>query len=87
VDYEERVMQVEAARISEVDAAKISEVEAALDGKTASEREAGKLLVNLSKFVAKSKEIRSLTIEIDGQETEPDKPLTPFTPGGRMFRR
>jgi len=76
LDYEEKIRQVEAA--------KIREVQAALDRENASEAKAAKLLEKLIKFVDKSKEISSIVVEIDGQDTEPDAPL--ITRVGRKFR-
>jgi hypothetical protein len=78
LDYEERIRQVEAA--------KIEQIEAALDRENASEVKAAKLLEKLTKFVAKSKVITSLDVEIDGQDDEPRAPRTLLTPTGRKFR-
>jgi len=78
VDYEEKVREVEAA--------KIREVEDAVDREDASQLKAARLIERLIKFVDKSKQIESLGVEIDAQDTDPHDPGTLIIPKGRKFR-
>lgn len=66
VDYEEKVRKVEEARIAEV--------EARLDREGAPEAKAARLIERLGKIVVKSKEIRSIEVEIDGKDSDPNNP-------------
>jgi len=65
---------------------KVRQVEAALDREHAAE-EAIERLAKLIKFANKSREIRSITVEIDGRDDEPDNPGTLKIPTGRKFRQ
>jgi hypothetical protein len=78
VDYEEKVRQVEAARIREV--------EAALDRENASQVKAAGLIEGLIKLIDKSKQIKSLEVEIDGPDADPHDPSTLIFREGRKFR-
>ena len=91
LDYEEKVRQVEEARIGEVLEALIR------DG--GPEGKAVKELEKILAMVEKSKEIKSLEVEIDGEDTDPHdprpliKPVGPknqlgplIIPTGRKFR-
>jgi hypothetical protein len=78
LDYGEKVRLVQEA--------KIAQVEAKLDRKRDPEGESAKLMGKLSKFVDKSREIRSIDVEIDGEDTDPKQPRALILPEGRRFR-
>jgi hypothetical protein len=62
------------------------QVEAAPNTEIGVEDKAAQLLETLIRFVNRSKEITSIEVEIDGQDTDPDKPGILIIPTGRKFR-
>lgn len=65
---------------------KIEQVESALDGYNADERKAAEVIGKFIKFIDKSKDIRSIEVEIDGPDADPDKPGALIIHTGRKFR-
>ena len=74
LDYEEKVRQVEEERIGQV-------LEA-LDREGGPEEKAVKLIEKVLAMVDKSKEITSIEVEIDGQDTDPHNPGPLIKPAG-----
>lgn len=66
LDYEEKVRRVKEE--------KIAQVEARLDREGGPEAKAVKLVEKVIVMVGKSKEITSIEVEIDGQDTDPHNP-------------
>jgi hypothetical protein len=91
LDYKEKARQLEEA--------KVGQVLEAFDRESGPEAKVGKLIEKVLKMVAKSKDIKSIQVEIDGQDTDPHSPgpvvgpvkpmkqLGPLIiPSGRKFR-
>ena len=80
--YESEKIKWEAENIRLDNEAKIRQVEAALGPENTSEVKAAKLLEKLAAFVDRSKEITSLDVKVDGEDTAPHDPGPPDTPVG-----
>lgn len=82
LDYEEKFRLVQEA--------KIARVEAKLDRERDPEAESAKLMEKLNKFVDKSKQIRSIDVEIDVEDTDPRDPaplIAPAAPRKQLSTR
>lgn len=65
---------------------KIEQVESSLDRMTTGEKKAAEVIEKLVKFVDKSKDIKSIEVEIDGLDADPHQPGALIIHTGRKFR-